>query len=86
MTDPVPDMDRSDVMLAAVRYSMGRMTMMPRTVQRYILAHMHEWPQLERDRLAIAIEQEAEVAGRLGDDIIDRPGWIALRNALRRVE
>lgn len=94
------DRDRADVMLCAVRYAMGRMTTMPKTVQRYIRAHMADWPQLERDRLATLIDQEEETTQRLiaagvidansvtagsplGNPVVDRPGWLSLRDALR---
>lgn len=61
------DRDRADVMLAAVRYAMGRSTYMPSTVQRYVRQHMGDWPQLERDRLAAVIDQEAQETQRLID-------------------
>jgi len=77
-----PDMDRADVMLAACRYAMPRETYIGSSVRRYILAHMHQWPQWERDRLAIIIDQQ-EHEGSLGDEVADRPGWLALRDALR---
>lgn len=80
------DLDRSDVMLAAIRYAMPRQSYIGSSIRSYVVAHMHEWPQVERDRLAIVIDEAAADADALGDPRIDRPAWLDLRDALRRGE
>lgn len=70
------------VVRAALRYTLGSRTYGPGMVQEYIRDHMDALLPTEREAMAAEIDQ-AETERRLGDETIDLPGWLALRDALR---
>ena len=71
------------LLLFAMRYSLGRMSMAPSIVDTYIREHMDSLSVVERRRIAHEID-EYEAWHILGMDC-DVARWHALRDALREV-
>ena len=68
--------DFGTILICAVRYSIGRRSYMPGLVQDYIRPIL---PSLDKKTLSVMqrdIEEAAQYPGGLGDEDIDRPGWI----------
>lgn len=63
----------------AVRYAIGRRSYMPSLVIQAIVPHL---PALETRTLTV-MERDIQEAGTLGDEIIDKPLWLAF---LHRVQ
>lgn len=87
------DSDLEFILIAAVRYAVGRQTYAPDIVQRWIMAH----PELlsengisvmireidENDRFT---ECQGHTYDGLGSTEIDRPGWIRFRTWLKSLK
>lgn len=90
--------DFGAMMICAVRYAIGRETYMPSLVQGFI----RRYPQAVTENVKATILRDIEENDRitehdlgdgkkmtidhLGDTKIDRPGWIAFRDWLRKLE
>lgn len=90
--------DLGALMICAVRYAIGRETYMPSLVQGFI----RRYPQAVTENVKSVILRDIEENDRvtthdpgdgkkmtidhLGDARIDRPGWIAFRDWLRKLE
>ena len=78
--------DFGTILICAVRYSLGRQSYMPRLVQDYIRPLL---PCLDKKTLYITqkdIEAAAQYPGGLGDEDIDRPGWISFLEAVKETQ
>lgn len=67
------------VLISAVRYSIGRMTYMPRLVQDFIRPLL---PYLSNKTLYV-MERDIAEANSYGDRNIDEPDWIRFLNDVR---
>ena len=90
--------DLGSLMICAVRYAIGRETYIPRIVQDFI----RKYPKAIDERVKSVILRDIEENDRvtehqlpngrsykldyLGDTQIDRPGWIAFRDWLQKLE
>lgn len=90
--------DLGALMICAVRYAIGRETYMPSLVQGFIM----RYPQAVTENVKSVILRDIEENDRvtehdlgdgkkmtidhLGDTKIDRPGWIAFRDWLQKLE
>lgn len=90
--------DLGALMICAVRYAIGRESYMPSLVQGFI----RRYPQAVTENVKSVILRDIEENDRitehdlvdgkkmtidhLGDTKIDRPGWIAFRDWLRKLE
>lgn len=75
--------DFGTILICAVRYSLGRQTYMPGLVQDYIRPML---PYLDQRTLLVMrrdIEEAAMRPGELGDEEIDRPGWMRFLEAVK---
>lgn len=78
--------DFGTILICAVRYSIGRRSYMPGLVQGYIRPLL---PLLDKKTLYITqkdIEAAAQYPGGLGDEDIDRPGWITFLEAVKEAQ
>lgn len=66
------DEDFGAVLICAVRYSLGRMTYMPKLVMDYIRPLL---PHLSRKTLFV-MEKDIRTAGNYGSESIDKPEWM----------
>jgi len=73
--------DTELIIICAMRYAIGRQTYMPTLVQDYIRPL---FPKLSDKTLQIIV-RDIETAYWLGDETIDKPGWIAFCNDAREV-
>lgn len=74
------------ILICAVRYSIGRRSYMPGLVQDYIRPIL---PSLDKKTLSAMqrdIEEAAQYPGGLGDEDIDRPGWITFLEAVKEAQ
>lgn len=71
------------ILICAVRYALGRQSYMPSLVQGYVAPLL---PELS-DRCLGILERDiadAENYGGYGDETIDKPGWMAFLDAIRK--
>ena len=74
--------DISIIIFCAFRYALGRMTYMPSIVQLFIRDNI-DIVDTKDINLMIKEITEAEERDGLGDNNIDAPGWINLREFLK---
>lgn len=66
--------DQRDVLVYAVRYTLGRSTYSTSTMQSVLVC---AWPELTKPERAF-YKKEIREARSLGDEKIDAPGWKAI--------
>lgn len=77
------DEDFGTMAICAVRYALGRQSYMPGLVQSYIMPML---PYLDKRTLSVMrrdIEEAAMMPCGLGDEDIDRPGWMRFLEAVK---
>lgn len=78
--------DFGTILICAVRYSLGRQSYMPSLVQEYIRPMLR---CLDKKTLSVIqrdIEEAAMRPGCLGDEGIDRPGWLRFLEAVKEAQ
>lgn len=78
--------DFGTMLICAVRYSLGRQSYMPSLVQEYIRPMLR---CLDKKTLSVIrrdIEEAAMRPGCLGDEGIDRPGWMRFLEAVKEAQ
>ena len=73
--------DFATLSICAIRYCQGRQTYMPSLVQGIVRGHLKELPD---ETLTVMLRdcEEQERYGLYGSEVIDKPGWIAWKEAL----
>lgn len=86
------------LMICAVRYAIGRQSYMPSLVQGFIRRYPQAITENVKETILRDIEENNKITehdlgdgkkmtiDHLGDTKIDRPGWIAFRDWLRKLE
>ena len=75
--------DFGTILICAVRYSLGRQSYMPGLVQDYIRPLLSCLDKRTLSVIRRDIEEAARTPGGLGDEDIDRPGWMRFLEAVK---
>ena len=70
--------DFDTLAVCALRYCQGRRTYMPDMVREIVRPHLKEL----QDRTLRVLENDCAFQSQVGDEKIDKPGWIQWRNEI----
>ena len=80
MIDPSGE-DYNVLVTCAVRFAIGRQSYMPSLVIQAVVPHLE---QLETRTLRV-MDRDIKEARTLGDELIDKPLWLAFQSRVQRV-
>lgn len=75
--------DEETIFLCAIRYACGRETYVPEIVIRYVAPKLKELSTNALHVIDRDLTDSRSYSGGMGDDRIDRPGWIRFHDTVR---
>ena len=75
--------DEEIILLCAIRYACGRQTYVPKIVISYITPKIKDLSNQALHVIDSDLSYSRSISGGMGNDQIDRPGWIVFHDAVR---